>query len=136
MSGIYTIAGSALVAQQRRLGLIAANMANADSTAAPGQQPYRAKLAVFQAEPLDGDGPAPAGDEGVRVSAVAQSSAPFKEVYAPGNPLADAQGYVQESNVSMVQQMTDMIDATNGYRANLALLQQTQQINQALIQAI
>lgn len=136
MATIYGISGSALLAQRQRLDLIASNMANADSVAPANGQPYRARFAVFQAQPLDGDGVNPTGAEGVQVARVVESNAPFKETYEPGSPLADAQGYVHASNVSMVQQMTDMIDATNAYRANLAVMQQTQQVNMAILKAI
>lgn len=136
MTSIYGISGSALLAERQRLDLIASNMANANSAATVNGQPYRARFTVFAAVPLNGDGAQPTGDAGVRVSRVVESNAPFQEIYRPGSPLADAQGYVRESNVSMVEQMTDMIDATNAYRANLAVMQQTQQINQAIIKAI
>lgn len=136
MAGIYAIAGSALVAQRQRLALVAANMANADSVTATGGTPYRARFAVFEATPLGNHAPGAAGGDGVRVAGVTTSDAPFKERYEPGNPLANAQGYVLGSNVSMVQQVVDMTDAVQSYQANLAVLEQTQQINRALIQAI
>lgn len=136
MTNLYSISGSALLAQRQRLNLIASNMANADSATTVNGLPYRARLPVFAAQPLAGANGQPAGAAGVRVAGVVASNAPFKQVYEPGNPLANTRGYVLESNVSMVQQMTDMIDATKSYRANLSILLQAQQLNLAMIKAM
>jgi flagellar basal-body rod protein FlgC len=135
MSGLYSISGSALLAQRQRLNLIASNIANADSTTSSNGRPYQARFAVFAAQPLS-DSTSTQGAAGVRVAGVTTSQAPFKKVYAPGNPNADEQGYVLGSNVSMVRQMADMISATQSYRANLAMITQGQQLDQAMIRAL
>ena len=136
MAGVYGISGSALIAQRQRLNLIAGNIANANSTTGANGTPYRARSAVFSAQPLDGNGQTPTGAEGVRMKRVVTSRAPFKKIYQPGNPKADKNGYVIGSNVSLVRQMSNMIDATQAYRANLSMLQQGEQHNRALIQAL
>ncbi|MGN8158770.1 flagellar basal body rod protein FlgC [Salinisphaera sp. RV14] len=128
MSGIYDISGSALLAQRQRLNLIAGNMANADSTTSANGTPFRARLPVFAA-----DQPEASGAAGVHVTGVVQSQAPLKKTYDPGNPAANKQGYVVGSNVSLVRQMSDMIDATQSYKANLSMLHQGEQIDQAII---
>lgn len=87
---IFDIAGSALTAQSQRLNVAASNMANADSVTGPDGQPYRAKQVVFQV-----DAAPCAATGGVKVSDVIESQAPDKLVYEPGNPLADANGYVK-----------------------------------------
>lgn len=136
MATVYAISGSALLAQRQRLNLIASNIANADSTTSSTGQPYRARFAVMAAQPLEDGSQGSAGSQGVRVSRVLQSRAPFKRIYDPGNPAADAQGYVTGSDVSMVRQMVDMVDATRSYRANMAMLAQNQQLDRALIGAL
>ena len=40
-------------------------------------------------------------------------------VYDPDNPDADENGYVSYPNVNTVQEMTDMIDASRSYEANV-----------------
>lgn len=87
---IFDIAGSALTAQSKRLNVAASNMANADSVSGPDGQPYRAKQVVFQVDAAPG-----AATGGVKVADVIESQAPDKLVYEPGNPLADANGYVK-----------------------------------------
>jgi flagellar basal-body rod protein FlgC len=131
MTALYSISGSALLAERRRLNLVASNIANANSTTSSDGQPYRARFATFAAYPMD-----EAGNRGVRVSNVIESQAPFKQIYDPGNPQADAQGYVKGSNVSIVRQMSDLINCTQTYRANLAMLQQDQQLDRSMIQAL
>jgi flagellar basal-body rod protein FlgC len=59
-------------------------------------------------------------DEGVRVQQITPDNAPFRLVYEPGNPAANAQGYVEYSNVEPVKEMVDMLSATRAYEANIA----------------
>ncbi len=130
-AGIFDISGSALLAQRQRLQSIASNLANADSITSAGGTPYRAREVLFQAIPASSSDPS--GVDEVRVSGTVQSQAPFKRVYDPGSPFANKQGYVTGSNVSTVRQMTDLIDASRSYTANVAMLRQAQNIDQQII---
>ncbi len=140
-NGIFSIIGSALNAQDMRMGAISANLANASSVAAPGQQPYRADEPVFQAQPVadgeydGGDADGSSGDSalGVQVVGTVQSNAPPTRKYDPGNPYADSTGYVTSSNVSPVDEMVNMIDSSNSYSASVAMLQQASRIDQQMI---
>jgi flagellar basal-body rod protein FlgC len=131
---IFDIVGSALSAQDARMGVIASNLANVDSIAPPGGQPYRAHEVVFEAAPV-GDGATDENtpDPGVSVVATVQSNAPPKRSYDPNNPNADASGYVTGSNVSQVDQMVDLIDSSNSYAAAIAVLGQTSRIDQQML---
>jgi flagellar basal-body rod protein FlgC len=139
-SDIFSIVGSALNAQNMRMGAIASNLANVDSITPPGQQPYRAHELVFSAAPVaDGETDAygaPATDNpdlGVQVADSVQSNAQPVQKYDPGSPYADANGYVTGSNVSQVNEMVDMIDSSNSYSASVAMLQQASRIDQQMI---
>jgi len=46
----------------------------------------------------------------------------------PDNPDANAEGYVEESNVNIVTEMVDMISATRSYEANLTALNSSKQL--------
>lgn len=127
MAGVFKISGSALIAERERLNLIASNIANAGSTASPNGKPYQARFAELVPQ-SESDGTA-----GVRVRQVIQGNAPFHQIYDPGNPNANSKGYVTGSNVSLIRQMTDMIDATQSYRANLSMLQQGEALDSAMI---
>ena len=109
---IFDIAGSALTAQSQRLNVAASNLANADSVTGPDGQPYRAKQVVFQVNAAPG-----AATGGVKVADVIESQAPDKLVYEPGNPLADAKGYV-----NVVGEMVNTMSASRSYQANVEVL--------------
>ncbi|HET98283.1 MAG TPA: flagellar basal body rod protein FlgC, partial [Desulfurivibrio alkaliphilus] len=47
---------------------------------------------------------------------------PFREVYDPSHPDADANGIVRYPNVNVAEQMVDMMNARRSYEANVAAL--------------
>ena len=114
---IFDIAGSAMAAQSKRLNVSASNMANADSAVGPDRQPYRAKQVIFEVNSAPGQ-----ETGGVRVSDVVESNAPDRMVYEPGNPLADASGYVRMPNVNVVGEMVNTISASRSYQANVEVM--------------
>ena len=59
---------------------------------------------------------------GVKVAGVVESQAPDKLVYEPGNPLADAKGYVKMPNVDVVGEMVNSMSASRSYQANVEVL--------------
>ena len=112
------VAASALSAQQRRMRVIAENIANADTTStAGGGEPYRRQAAIFEAAET------PAGGMGVKVVSVRQDPAPFKSEYNPGHPAADAKGYVRMPNVDPLVEAMDMREAQRAYEANLNVIE-------------
>jgi len=126
---IFDIAGSGMSAQSVRLNTVASNLANADSVSGDPATVYRAKHPVFKA--VLGDGLAAGGGAGgaadpatatVEVTGIAESSAAPQSRYDPGNPLADAQGYVYAPAVNVVEEMTDMISASRSYQNNVEVL--------------
>ena len=111
---VFDIAGSAMAAQSKRLNVAASNLANADSATGPDGQPYRAKQVVFQVDAAPG-----AATGGVKVTQVIESNAPDKLIYQPGNPLANASGYVRMPNVDVVGEMVNSMSASRSYQANV-----------------
>jgi len=116
LTKVFDIAGSAVAAQSQRLNAVASNLANADSVAAPGAQPFRARQVVFEAVP------AKDGSAGVRVARVAEDAAAPRRHYDPKHPFADAQGYVTFTNVNVVDEMVNMISASRAYQNNLEVM--------------
>ena len=114
---IFDISGSAMTAQSKRLIVSASNMANADSVAGPDGSPYRARQVVFRVNQAPGQ-----EIGGVRVSDVIESDAPDRLVYEPGNPLADAKGYLHMPNVNVVGEMVNTISASRSYQANVEVM--------------
>lgn len=114
---VFDIAGSAMTAQSQRLNVVASNLANADSVTSANGQVYRAKQVVFSELAFDG-----ATGSGVKVVGVTEDPSPGKQVYEPKNPLADAQGYVTMPNVSVVDEMVNMIAAARSYQNNVEMM--------------
>ena len=60
---------------------------------------------------------------GVRVTGVAEDATEGPMVYDPGHPDADENGYVQYPNVSVTEEMVEMMEARRLYEANASVLQ-------------
>ena len=120
---VFHVAGSALTAQSMRLNAVASNLANADSVAGPDGKPYRARQVVFEATPVDGRQAL-----GVRVKGVVEDASPGRMVYDPRNPAADDNGYVAMPNVSVVDEMVNMISASRSYQTNAEVMNTAKQL--------
>ena len=113
------IAAYGMRAQSGRMRLIAENLANADSTSASANgEPFRRRIATFSSE-FDRELNATV----VRLGAPVPDQADFRLQYDPGNPAADAQGYVRLPNVNALVEMMDMRDAQRSYEANLQVME-------------
>ena len=120
------IAGSGMSAQSVRLNTTDSNLANAESVSSTPEGVYKARHPIFEAVraqlatgPHAGEANANAA---VRVRGIYESQAPAAQRYEPGNPLADANGYVTYSNVNPVQEMVDMIAASRSYQNNVEVM--------------
>ena len=102
------ISASAMTAERLRLDVISSNLASQDAITASGT-PYQRHMAVLQTLP----------NGGVYVSSIVVDGTPGPQVFDPTSPLANAQGYVQQSNVNSVQEMVDLLAATRSYQANV-----------------
>ena len=128
MAGLFgqlDISASGMAAERLRIQVIAENIANANSTKGVDGQPYRRKSVTLQE--------APSFDDvlgGVQATAIVQDPRPGRRVYDPGNPDADAQGYVTLPNVDSVTEMVDLISAQRGYDANVQALNAAKQMFQ------
>jgi len=109
------VSASGLHAESLRMRVIAENLANADSVArTPGGTPYRRRVATFQAQ-VD----KATGATMVKVDSIVGDKSDFNRVYQPGNPAADASGYLLQPNVNSLIETADMKAAQRSYEANL-----------------
>ncbi|EAY71573.1 Flagellar basal body rod protein [Burkholderia dolosa AU0158] len=122
---ISQIAGSAMAAQTVRLDTIASNLANADTAGTEGTA-YRARKPVFAAV-YEGHGAR------VQVLDVIELDDPPAAKYEPGSPLADENGMVYYSNVSAVEEMTDMMAASRAFSTNAEVLSRVKAMQQDLL---
>ena len=115
------IAGSGLEAQATRLRVISENLANAQSTAGvPGGDPYTRQTITFE-NTLD----RAYGAQLVKVKQIGLDSAPYRVEQDPGNPAADAQGWVKLPNVDVLTELADLREANRTYEANLQVAKQS-----------
>jgi flagellar basal-body rod protein FlgC len=115
---IFDIASSSLAAQSERLNVTASNIANADSATGPDNQVYKAKQVLFRAvPPPTGNGPSK-----VQVTGVVEDNSPPKRVYDPKHPLADGDGYITMPNVSIVDEMVNMMSASRSYQSSVEVM--------------
>lgn len=126
---IFNVAGSGMAAQSLRLNTVASNLANADSVASTPGAAYRAREPLFAAVQKQ-LGSGNAAGEGVQVLGVTESQSAIPSRYEPGNPLADADGYVYASNVNPVDELVNMISASRSYQNNVEVLNSTRQLMQ------
>lgn len=102
---------SGLTAERFRMDIISANIANANTVATRGQEPYRRRGVILTS-----------GEQGVQITNITQDfKRPFSEKVDYTNPDADpVTGKVKMSNVDPLIEMVDMIGASRSYEANLA----------------
>lgn len=113
-----SVSGSALATERLRMDVTAENLANAQT---PN---YRRKEVVVK-EAFDQQlGKA----MGVEATGIVNDPAPNKQVYDPGNPDANAQGYVSMPDITSVTEMVDLISASRAYEANVTAMQTTKQM--------
>ncbi|HZU08302.1 MAG TPA: flagellar basal body rod protein FlgC [Pseudacidobacterium sp.] len=128
--GVLEVSGSALKAERIRAEVVAANMANAETTRTSDGTPYRRQHVVFSSTAIEPSGfagelmsQAEPKIGGVEVSAVVQDPASTLRRYDPGHPDADKDGYVNYPDINPLTEMVDMMGATRAYGLNASAVQ-------------
>ncbi|HUJ57878.1 MAG TPA: flagellar basal body rod protein FlgC [Kofleriaceae bacterium] len=117
------VSASGLAAERTRMNVAASNLANAQTTQAEGGGPYKRRDVVLASAALPGTtGPDAQAIRGVQVSQITQDGSPPRLEYDPGNPQANAQGYVAYPNINPVEEMVDMITASRAYEAGITTM--------------
>ncbi|MDM5198864.1 flagellar basal body rod protein FlgC [Fictibacillus enclensis] len=129
--GMFTAlnsSASALTAQRLKMDVTSSNIANADSahgTMVNGKwEPYRRKMVVTSPNENSFNSlfQSAKGVGGVKVNGIVEDKTPFKTVYQPDHPDADADGYVRLPNVDPLKEMVDLVSTTRSYEANVTAL--------------
>jgi flagellar basal-body rod protein FlgC len=117
------IAGSGMTAQRLRMDVISQNLANQDTTVGADGQPYRRKTVTLQESTQTTFqnylGATENSPGGVQVASVNEDMSDFKLEYDPSSASANAQGYVELPNVDSVTEMTDMMETSKSYNADI-----------------
>ncbi|HHX55241.1 MAG TPA: flagellar basal body rod protein FlgC [Clostridiales bacterium] len=120
------ISSTGMTAQRLRMDTIAQNIANVNTTRDENGNVYRRKTVVF----AEKNAPnfrrvfasalgKPSG-YGVKVTEIVEDNeTPMTMAYDPSHPDADEEGYVSYPNVNTVTEMTNLIDASRAYEANV-----------------
>lgn len=150
------ISASGLRANRVRQNLIAANIANAETTRTAEGGPYKRQEALLRADPVEVNPrlvlanpsmlgattnrrhmPIPSDlfevrkdkiGTGVLVDGISQDQNPPRLVYDPSHPDADKEGYVAYPNVNVVQEMVELIAVTRAYEANATAMNSAKQM--------
>jgi flagellar basal-body rod protein FlgC len=112
-----------------RLNTVASNLANAESVSGNAATAYKARHPVFEAVRAQlGAAPGVDPSAAVRVLGIVEDSRAPEMRYQPGNPLANAEGYVFAPNVNVVEEMVDMISASRAYQNNVEVMKTSKEL--------
>jgi len=117
------VAASGLAVQRARMNVASSNLANVNTTRTADGGPYRRRDILAESVPVQGF-PGGFADQvqKVRVAGVREDAEPPRLEYDPGHPDANAEGYVAYPNVSLIEEMVDMITASRAYEAGVTAL--------------
>ncbi|MCP5142192.1 MAG: flagellar basal body rod protein FlgC [Gammaproteobacteria bacterium] len=121
LSNIFGISGSAMAAENVRMNVTASNLANAQSVGSDENSTYRARQPVFSTL-INDDFDAAEQVAGVRVDRIDERQGELTKEFNPGHPLADADGFITNTNVNTVEEMSNLIAASRAYQNNVEVM--------------
>ncbi len=129
------ISATGMTAQRLRMDILSENIANVKTTRTKDGTPYVRRNVVFQEKDSTSFQAALTTQlklnhnyigNGVKVTSIIEDTeTPMNRVYEPSHPDADENGYVNYPNVNTVTEMTDLIDASRAYEANITAFNAT-----------
>ena len=123
------ISAAGMRAQRARMDLIAANLANVDTTSvrieAGNHVPFRRKLAVLVE-----------GANGLPSVRVVEDRSEFRAERQPGHPHASAAGMVLFPNVDPMVETVDLMAASRAYEANLTAAEVAKSMHQSALRIL
>ncbi len=150
MFGLMDTSGQAMQAERMRAEVVAANMANAETTRTATGGPYHRQHVIFSANQVDpgfldsmasAAGSAPVGTSGgvlpslpglngsgsvapgVHIAGVVEDTSAPLERYDPGHPDAGPDGMVAYPDINPLTEMVDLMGATRAYGLNSSAVQ-------------
>jgi flagellar basal-body rod protein FlgC len=126
----FRISGSGMAAQRQRMNTISSNIANINTTKTPEGGPYRRKDVVFESMPdvksfgdiVGVDSPESETNRVQVTDVIYDQKAPLMK-YEPNHADANEDGYVAYPNINLMEEMTNMIQASRSYEANVQAIQ-------------
>ena len=149
----FKISARGLSVQRTRMNLIAENIANAETTRTENGQPFKRKfISITQNEKgLNGlnqqqptlkmqttngdhipfvnpDNSLVGGSTSGLDYQINEDATQGELIFMPNHPDANEEGYVESTNINIIQEMVEMIAASRSYEANLTALDTSKQI--------
>lgn len=126
----FRLSSSGMAAQRMRMNTISSNLANINTTRTPEGGPYRRKDVVLESLPetknfgeiLSANSPQAQMQRVQVTDVVSDLRAPILK-YEPDHVDANAEGYVAYPNINVMEEMTNMIQASRAYEANVRSFQ-------------
>lgn len=136
MFDMLSISASGLSAERQRSEVIAANLANAETTHTDQGGPYVRKEVVFSAtggslfhsvfNGVEQFAQQPRGS--VQLTDVVDDPTPSIMRYEPGNPDANSSGYVAYPAINPVNEMVDLMGSARAYQLNASAVNAEKQM--------
>lgn len=137
------ISASALSAERQRSEVVAANLANAETTRTPAGGPFHRREVVFQSQGGSfgftlSDAVNRTGQTagGVKIAEVVDDPTPPIMRYEPGSPDANQDGYVAYPAINPTMEMVDLMDSVRAYQLNASAVSATKQMIQQSIDVL
>ena len=128
-SNSINVSASGLTEQRLRMDIKSQNIANADTTVTMDGKPYKRKAVLFKEQgntmfnrELNKAINNNFIGKGVEVAKITEDNRPGSKVYEPNSPYSDENGYIEKSNVNIVEEMVNMISASRSYEANVTAI--------------
>ena len=113
------ISGSGVDAMQTWIDTSSGNIANSEDAATPGKPTYAAQTPTFSPLPAS---PGSGTGDGVKVTGISLGNTAGQIAHEPNNPLADSKGNVSLPNISMSDQLVQVMEAQQAYSADSSAL--------------
>ncbi len=118
------VSQSGLTAERLRVELASANLANAHSTRSTEGGPYRRRDPIIRAVGSSGffGSELERAIRRVQVDGIRIDPSDPRKVFNPSHPDADENGMVSFPNVRVVEEVTNITNASRAFQANIAAL--------------
>jgi flagellar basal-body rod protein FlgC len=140
---MFAISGAGMAAQRERMSVISGNLANTETTRTPEGGPYRRRDILFQAVPAQGEFADILSESffdhaggllSVEVAGIRQSSRAARQIFDPGHPDANGDGYVALPDINAIEELVDLMSAVRSYEANLTAYNATKGLVRRLLE--
>ena len=128
------ISASGLSANRAWINVLSANLANMNTPRTQDGKPYQRRTIIYESVPSASsfdevlDNALQEEVQKVQVTDIVADGRDFKEVYDPSHPDANGEGVVLTPNISQVEEMANLVNASRSYEANLAAINTAKQL--------